>query len=104
MLEPHLCICEALGMKSSQAVVAQGIRLHLHAVGKSQAWLARRLGESSSWLSRRMSGATNFDIDELDRIAEVLRTTVENLLAAALADPDAAASSARKGSDRRGRG
>lgn len=91
-------------MKSSQAVVAQGIRLQLHAVGKSQAWLARRLGESPSWLSRRMSGATNFDIDELDRIAEVLRTTVENLLAAALADPDAAESSARKGSDRRGRG
>jgi transcriptional regulator with XRE-family HTH domain len=72
-------------MQSSQTAAAKGIRLHLAAIDKRQAWLAQQLGESPFWVSRRMSGSKTFDVEDLDRIAAVFETTIEGLLEAAKA-------------------
>lgn len=84
-------ICEASGMQSSpsssQDAAVRAIRLHLAARGVKQSWLADRLSVSPFWVSRRMSGATNFDIEELDRVAAIFGITIERLLS----DADAVA-------------
>lgn len=65
---------------SSKDAATKAIRLHLAARGKKQTWLADALGESPFWLSRRMTGAITWDVDELDRIAQVFDTTLDQLL------------------------
>lgn len=72
-------------MQTSQSAAAKGIRLHLAARNKRQAWLAEQLGVSPFWLSRRLSGTTTFDVEDLDRIAAVFGTTIEGLLASSKA-------------------
>lgn len=69
-------------MQSTQSAAAKGIRLLLAARGVRQSWLAEKLGVSVFWLSRRMSGATTFNVDDLDRIAVVFGTTLDGLLEA----------------------
>jgi transcriptional regulator with XRE-family HTH domain len=80
-----LRICEASDMQSSQAAATKAIRLHLAARDKRQAWLAEQLGVSPFWLSRRMSGTKTFDVEDLDRIADVFGTTLDALLSSAKA-------------------
>lgn len=68
-------------MPSSQDAATKAIRLHLAAKNKKQNWLADELGVSAFWVSRRMSSAVNFDLEDLDRIAVILGTTLGDLLA-----------------------
>ena len=68
-------------MQDSQTAATKAIRLHLAALNKKQTWLAGELGVSPFWVSRRMSGAVNFDVEDLDRIAAALGTTLFDLLA-----------------------
>jgi len=68
-------------MQDSQSAATKAIRLHLAAINKKQTWLAAQLGVSAFWISRRMSGAVNFDLEDLDRIATALGTTLADLLA-----------------------
>jgi transcriptional regulator with XRE-family HTH domain len=46
----------------------------------SAAELARRTGIKQSTMARRMTGETAFDLDDLERIAEVLEVEVADLL------------------------
>lgn len=68
-------------MASSQTSAEQAIRLTLAAHNKSQAWLAEQIGESVFWVTRRLNGAVNFDLEDLDRVADVFGTDVSGLLA-----------------------
>ncbi|WP_248144914.1 helix-turn-helix domain-containing protein [Microbacterium aoyamense] len=68
-------------MPSSQDSATKSIRLHLAARNRPASWLAERLGVSPFWVSRRMSGATTWDVDDLDRIAIVFETSLDGLLA-----------------------
>ena len=78
-------------MPSSQTAAEKAIRLHLAARNKRQVWLAEQLGVTSFWLTRRMTGVMEFSVTDLDRIAAVFGTTLENLLA----DAEAVASCVR---------
>lgn len=70
-------------MQDTQTAAAKAVRLHLAARHQTQTWLARQLDESPFWLSRRMTGAKTFNVEELDRIASVLGTTLDGLIASA---------------------
>ena len=67
-------------MQSSQISAEQAIRLILAAHNKSQAWLAKQVSESPFWVTRRLNGIVNFDLEDLDRIADVFGTDVPGLL------------------------
>jgi transcriptional regulator with XRE-family HTH domain len=60
--------------------VAEEIRVLLARKRMSGAELGRRAGITQSTMSRRMTGETAFDMDDLERIAEVLEIEVTDLL------------------------
>lgn len=61
-------------------LAAEEIRVHLARRRMSASELARRTGMKQSTLARRMTGATAFDLDDLERIADVLGVQVADLL------------------------
>lgn len=75
---------------SSQAAAEKAIRLLLAARKRNQSWLAAQLHVTPFWVSRRMSGPLAFDMNDLDRIAEVFGLSAQSLLAVADAVPDEA--------------
>ncbi|SCL43221.1 Cro/C1-type HTH DNA-binding domain-containing protein [Micromonospora pallida] len=63
-------------------LVAEEIGAHLGRRRMSGAKLARAIERSEMYVSRRLRGETAFDLDDLERIAEVLGVTVTDLLPA----------------------
>lgn len=61
-------------------LAAEEIRVILARRRMSAAELSRRTGIRQQALSRRMTGETAFDLDDLERIAEVLGVSVADLL------------------------
>ncbi|MGC5664976.1 helix-turn-helix domain-containing protein [Micromonospora sp. WMMD723] len=61
-------------------LAAEEIRVLLARRRMSAAELARQTGIRQQALSRRMTGETAFDLDDLERIADVLGVTVADLL------------------------
>lgn len=45
-----------------------------------QTHLAQQLGENDMWLSRRLRGDRAFDLDDLQRIAEILDCRIRDLM------------------------
>src|SRR4051812_1322533 len=60
--------------------VAEEIRVLLTRRRMSAAHLGRKLGVSQTWVWRRLKGETAFDLDDLERIAELLGVAVAELL------------------------
>lgn len=60
--------------------VAEEIRVLLTRRRMSGRQLAARLGVSQTWLSSRLVGSTPIDLNDLQRIAEVLQVTPADLL------------------------
>lgn len=65
---------------SGNDAAAQAIRLLLAAYDKNQAWLAAQIGESAFWIGRRQRNLTNWDIEDLGRVAKVFGIDVPTLL------------------------
>lgn len=68
-------------MQDTQSAIVKAIRLHLAAKNRTQVWLARQIGVSQFWIGRRMNSATIFTVEDVDRVASVLGTSFEQLLA-----------------------
>ena len=81
MLRYALAYARLLDMQGTQHAAVKAIRLHLAAINKSQVWLADQLGVSQFYIGRRMTGAVTFNVEDLDRIAEVFGRTTDQLLA-----------------------
>jgi transcriptional regulator with XRE-family HTH domain len=60
--------------------VAEEIRVALARKRMSAARLGRELGVSQTYVWRRLKGEVAFDLDDLDRIAEILGISVASLL------------------------
>lgn len=60
--------------------VAEEVRALLARRRISGVGLAARIGRSQAYVSRRLTGETAFDLDDLDRIAEVLGVDVVQLI------------------------
>lgn len=65
--------------------ISSEVRAELARQRLSQAEVATAMGRSQAYLSRRLSGETPFDVDDLDRLTEILGVPVTALLGA-LAD------------------
>lgn len=63
-----------------RVVVAEEIRALLGRRQMSRIELSRRLGKSHSYVWRRLSGATPFDLDDLEQIAVELGVTAADLI------------------------
>lgn len=61
-------------------IVAEEIRVEMARQRLNQSDLAAMLGESQPWVSRRLGGRTPMTVDDLERFAQVLRTTADELL------------------------
>lgn len=68
--------------------VAEEIRALLGRRQMSGAKLARAIDQSEMYVSRRLRGETAFDLDDLERIAEVLGVPVASLLPSAFLPND----------------
>lgn len=68
--------------------VAEEIRALLGRRQMSGAKLARAIDQSEMYVSRRLRGETAFDLDDLERIADVLGVTVADLLPSAKVRPN----------------
>jgi transcriptional regulator with XRE-family HTH domain len=66
---------------SPTARVAGNVRAELARAGLSQTEFAASLGKSQAWISRRLTGSTPFDVDDLVRIAGALGVSVATLTA-----------------------
>lgn len=71
------------GQPSLNDLVAGEIRAELARRRMSGRRLALALGETQVWTSRRLSGQVTMRLDDIERIAEVLRVPAWQLLAAA---------------------
>lgn len=65
---------------TTQNLAAAGIRYRLYLLSKSQRWLAKQLGWGVSRLAHRLAGKPVFDVEELDKIADALGVSLEELL------------------------
>ncbi|WP_158566485.1 helix-turn-helix domain-containing protein [Micromonospora craterilacus] len=65
-------------------LVAEEIRVLLTRRRMSQRQLAQAMGVSHAWLNYRLTGVKTIDLDDLQRIADVLGVQVSALLAPAL--------------------
>lgn len=72
-------------MSNAVASVNTRIRIELARTRRSQADLALVLGLSQAGVSRRMSGATSWDLAELERVAEFLGIELGQLVTADVA-------------------
>ena len=79
-----------------RATVAEEIRVLLARRRMSGVQLAEAIGRSQAYVSRRLNGATAFDVDDLERIAEALGVTVLDLIPRSAGQGDV---SQRYGSD-----
>jgi BetR domain len=61
-------------------LVAAEVRAHLARHKMSGRELSRRLGEANTWATRRLSGDVPFDVDDLERVAQVLGMAAMDLL------------------------
>ncbi|WP_422751377.1 helix-turn-helix domain-containing protein [Micromonospora sp. WMMD1219] len=68
--------------------VAEEIRVLLTRRRMSGRKLAQMLGVSPSWVSYRLTGQQPIDLNDLQRIADVLGVTVIDLLPAAMVRPN----------------
>ncbi|MEV4271978.1 helix-turn-helix domain-containing protein [Micromonospora aurantiaca (nom. illeg.)] len=68
--------------------VAEEIRAQLGRKQMSGAKLARAIDQSEMYVSRRLRGETAFDLDDLERIADVLGVTVTDLMPSAKVRPN----------------
>lgn len=66
--------------------VAGEIRAHLGRQQMSGAKLAQAIDRSEMYVSRRLNGRTSFDLDDLEKIANVLGVAVSDLLPAVAAN------------------
>jgi transcriptional regulator with XRE-family HTH domain len=60
--------------------IINAVQVALDVKGVSGSELARRLGVSQTYVWRRMTGEVSFSIDDLDRVAQALGISVEQLL------------------------
>ena len=67
-------------MDTLRELVAGELRATLARKRVSAAEAARRLGWSQTYMARRVDGRAPLDVDDLERIAEVLEVTVADLL------------------------
>jgi transcriptional regulator with XRE-family HTH domain len=82
--------------------VAEEVRVALARRRMSASRLAKELGVSQTYVWRRLSGETAFDLDDLEKIAKVLRVSIVDLLPKASttvteAKPDTHAGSLTRG-------
>lgn len=68
--------------------VAEEIRVVLARRQMRQSQLARQLNVTEQWLSVRLRGVQPIDLNDLERIADVLGVTVIDLLPAAMVRPN----------------
>lgn len=65
-------------MQTTQSAIADGrfvayqVRFQLKRQKRSQAWLAREFGKPRDWMSRRVRGDVAFDVEEIQKVAEIL--------------------------------
>ncbi|MDG4796171.1 helix-turn-helix transcriptional regulator [Micromonospora sp. WMMD1082] len=71
---------ENSGRKPLRYHVAGEIRAHLGRQQISGAKLAQAIDRSEMYVSRRLNGRTSFDLDDLEKIADVLGVTVADLM------------------------
>jgi transcriptional regulator with XRE-family HTH domain len=69
-------------------LVAEEVSAYLGRRRMSGAKLARAIDRSEMYVSRRLRGETAFDLDDLERIADVLGVTVTDLLPPAKVRPN----------------
>jgi transcriptional regulator with XRE-family HTH domain len=62
------------------AAVGKEIRKRLIDLDMTQVQLAAKIGENEMWMSRRLRGAQPIDLNDLERIADVLDIDVTDLL------------------------
>ena len=60
-------------------VIPRNIRILLAAHGYKQSWLAMKMNVSKGTMSNWLSGRNMMQLDDLDRIAEILHTTPAKL-------------------------
>lgn len=65
-----------------QEHVAREVRAELGRQRMTQGALAAALGRSEAYTTRRLSGEVAFKLDELERIAEILRVPVTGFILA----------------------
>jgi len=68
--------------QSTTHYVAAEVRAELGRQGHDYTWLARQLDVSVMWVSRRLRGLTEFTVDDLLRVAQVIGVEPSVLLPA----------------------
>jgi cyanate lyase len=63
-----------------QGRVAAEVRAELARKRMTQGALADALGRSDAYVTRRLTGETAFDLTEVEKIAEILRVPVQQLI------------------------
>lgn len=70
-------------MGAFAAAVAAAVKERASAAGVSGSELGRRLDRAQSYVSLRLNGRKAWTLDELDSVARILGTTVDEIMRAA---------------------
>lgn len=60
--------------------VVANVRAELERKQMSGAELGRQMGVSQAWVSRRMTGEVSFSLAELRKVADILKTPIDQIL------------------------
>lgn len=66
--------------QSTTAYVAAEVRAEMGRQNRDNNWLATQLDVNAMWVSRRLRGITDWSVDDMVRIAEVLGIPAARLL------------------------